>query len=219
MPEAEPPAIRLATSADVEALTDLHCACFRPEEHVPLMLGRDYVRATYRWHVATPRVYTLVAETGDRIAGLIGVCNGAYTLPMFIACFAQLGVSLLKHPSLLFRRPLWLRLLRRPKESVAGRGITKRPGFAQVTNVAVDPRLRGEGVFSALIQAVAQHSRARGSRAVRVGIYKTNEASRRAFAKAGWVETPELETPDTVFCVAYLDPSFQKELGWAPEAT
>jgi len=40
--------IRLAGPADIGAMTWLHCISFRPEEHVPVMLGPRYVRATYR---------------------------------------------------------------------------------------------------------------------------------------------------------------------------
>ena len=32
-------AIRKATLQDIDDLTRLHCASFRPEEHVPMMLG------------------------------------------------------------------------------------------------------------------------------------------------------------------------------------
>jgi hypothetical protein len=72
---------------------------------------------------------------------------------------------------------------------------------------------RGNDVFPALIEATKTFSKARGSRAIRVGVYKTNTPCRRVFIKGGWTETPELETPDTVFYVAYLDADFPSELG------
>jgi RimJ/RimL family protein N-acetyltransferase len=78
---------------------------------------------------------------------------------------------------------------------------------------AVDSDFRGHGVFPALVEATKNYSKSRGSRAIRAGIYKTNQPSRRVFIKNGWFETPELQTSDTVFYVAYLDDLFQHEIG------
>jgi hypothetical protein len=78
---------------------------------------------------------------------------------------------------------------------------------------AVDATYRGNSVFLALIEATKTFSEARGSRAIRAGVYKTNTACRRVFIKGGWTETPQLQTPETVFYVAYLDPDFPSELG------
>ena len=44
--------IRLATDNDIDSLTELHCESFKPEDHVPVILGKDYVKATYRWQVS-----------------------------------------------------------------------------------------------------------------------------------------------------------------------
>jgi GNAT superfamily N-acetyltransferase len=85
--------------------------------------------------------------------------------------------------------------------------------MAQMTSGAVLADYRGNGVFPALVDATKSFSKARGSRAIRTGIYKANMSSRRVFIKCGWIETPELETSDTVSFVTYLDPDFQKELG------
>ena len=205
--------IRIATAADVSALTELHCASFKPQDHVPVMLGSRYVRATYRWLVTSAISYVLVADDDARIVGLIAVADRSFTGPMFRACVGEFALSIARHPGLLLQSKLWQRLFRRPDVTSQGQHVADRPGMAQMTIGAVDASYRGQGVFPALVQATRTYSKLRGSRAIRAGIYKTNAPSRRVFIKSGWIETPVLETPDTVFYVSYLDPTFPGELG------
>jgi ribosomal protein S18 acetylase RimI-like enzyme len=209
--------IRVATTNDIPALTELHCASFRPEDHVPVMLGRDYVHATYRWLVTSNRSYCLVADSDAKIIGLIGVCDGPFTRPMLLACLPELIKSVFRSPRLLLRKEPWSRLLRRPDVSRTSKNIADHPGFAQMTIGAVDAECRGTGVFPALVEATKTYSKSRGSRAIRAGVYKINQPSSRVFVKGGWIETPELETTDTVFYVHYIDPDFPNELGISGE--
>jgi hypothetical protein len=205
--------IRLATLDDLEDVTKLHLASFGPNDHVPVMLGTRYVRATYKWQISSPEAYTLVAESNGKIVGLVGICDKSFTRPMFMACLGEFFLSLLKNPSLLFRRKLWQRVLRVSKSSSTGEKIAQHAGMAQMTSVAVDAGFRGFGVFTGLVAATRSFSKARGSKAIRAGVYKENNSSHRAFIKRGWIETKELETSDTIFYVAYLDPEFPIELG------
>ena len=205
--------IRLATVADVDILTELHCASFTPDEHVPVMLGKPYVRATYVWQTTSLQSYVLVAEESEKIVGLVAVCDGPFTRPMFIACLSEFFRSLITHLALIFKKKLWSRLFRRPDIHGNSKEIVDSPGFAQMTIGAVDENHRGYGVFPALVEATKAYSLKRGSRAIRAGIYKENMPSRKVFIKGNWIETPELETSDTVFYVSYLDPDFAKEIG------
>lgn len=205
--------IRLALASDVDALTELHCESFKPENHVPVMLGRQYVRATYQWLVTSGMTYVLVADMDDRIVGLVAVADSSFTGPMFRACKKEFVVSILGNPRLLLNRKLWERLFRRPDITADGRHIADYPGMAQMTIGAVDAHYRGLAIFPALIEATRTYSKERGSRAIRAGIYKSNMPSRRVFIKSGWIETTVLGTADTVFYVSYLDPTFPEELG------
>ena len=205
--------IRKATLEDLEKVTALHLASFHSDDHVPVMIGPSYVKATYKWQISSPEAYTLVADANGKIVGLVGMCDKSFTRPMFMACLGALFQSLLKKPSLLFQRKLWDRLFRDSKSSSKGETMARCPGMAQMTIGVVDSDYRGYGVFPALVEATKSFSSARGSRGIRAGIYKINNSSRRVFIKGGWIETPELETSDTVFYVAYLDPDFPKELG------
>jgi ribosomal protein S18 acetylase RimI-like enzyme len=205
--------IRIATMKDIDCLTELHCDSFRPEDHIPVILGKDYVRATYRWLMKSSEAYCLVADSGHEIMGMVAVCDGSFTKPMFLACLPQFMQSLLSAPRLIFEKRLWGRLLRDAEPSQEAKRIFDHPGFAQFTVVAVDIMWRGSGIFPALIEAAETFSRNRGSVAIRAGVYKFNQRSKRAFAKSGWIETPELETNDTVVYVYYLDPELPNRLG------
>ncbi len=205
--------VRIATIEDVDDLTDLHYASFTPEEHVPVMLGKPYVRATYVWQTTGKHSYVLVAEELGKIVGLVAVCDGPFTRPMFMACLPEFLRSLVADPALIFKKKLWSRLFRRPDVSAGSKKLADYPGFAQMTIGVVDRNCRGKGVFPLLVAATKTYSKARGSRAIRAGIYKINVPSRRVFIKGAWIETKQLETPDTVFYVAYLDPLFVHEIG------
>jgi ribosomal protein S18 acetylase RimI-like enzyme len=206
--------IRLATVKDVVRMTNLHCASFQPEDHVPMMLGERYVQATYRWQVTSQTTYALVAEAGSKIVGLIAVSDGSFTRPMFKACLTELAASLMNHPALFFQPKLWQRLLRRSSHlNDQADKIAHYPGMSQMIIGAVDTGYRGKGVFPALIEATTHESKKRGSRAIRAGVYKHNLPVQRAFIKAGWDESPIFETEDTKFYIYFIDPDLRAELG------
>jgi len=195
--------IRPAQTGDIGSLTELHMATFKAEKNIPVLLGRRYVRATYRWLVTSRQAFTLFAEAQDKIVGLVAISDGSFAGPMFRACLREFFWSLVLSPLLLFKRRLWQRLIGNDRYiTKVGREIANYPGLAQVVIVMVDKEFRRRGVFSALIEAAKDVSRSRGGRAIRAGIYKENWPSRRAFRYAGWRETPELETNKLVFYVA-----------------
>ena len=204
--------IRLAKGEDIGALTDLHIRSFHSDDHIPVMLGRDYVRATYRWLVNGENAYALVAEEAWKIIGLVAVCDGPFTGRMFKACLPELLKSLILNPKLLLNRRLWRRLFQRSANNKLSRRIVNCPRFAQMTIGAVDENYRGHGVFPALVDATKYYSRERGSRAIRAGVYKNNHSSRRVFIKGGWLEISELETVDVAYYVFFIDSICEKEI-------
>jgi ribosomal protein S18 acetylase RimI-like enzyme len=205
--------IRVATNDDIEALTELHCASFKPHEHIPVRLGQDYVKSTFRWQVSSGHSYVLVADVEDSVAGYVGVSDVPFTRPMFVSCLGPFVRSVLKNPLLLSEKALWMRAFRGPRDHYAiGGDLLSCPTVAQMIIGAVDNRYRGYGIFPRLVESTKGASKARGSRAIVAGVYKDNSPSRRVFEKLGWVEFPGLETTDTVFYVAWLDPTFANEI-------
>ena len=205
--------IRLATIKDVDRLTDLHCRSFRPEEHVPMMLGRNYVKASYKWQISSELTYVLIAEYDGKFAGLVAVCDRSFTKDMFKACLPALMKSLLLKPQLLFNKMLWTRLFRSPDIAEGSKSKIDISGFAQMTIGAVDQSFRGKGIFAELVNATKEWSHRRGSKAIRAGVYKRNQSSRQVFVKSGWNELKELETTDTVFYAAFFDKSIAEKFG------
>lgn len=191
--------IRIATRKDIDQLTKLHCDSFSPKDHVPRMLGRNYVESMYRWLVDENESYTLVAETKGEIVGVAAVCNGPYTRPMFIACLPSLLRNILARPSLLFRANLWKRLFRQPNGFKSENTKSKYAGYAQMTIGAVDRDHRKNGVFSALIDASRHSAIDCGNDGIYAGVYKSNMSCRQVFVSNGWIEAEDLETHDTVF--------------------
>jgi GNAT superfamily N-acetyltransferase len=133
---------------------------------------------------------------------------------MFKACLPEFVLSVLKNPMLLLDYTLWRRLFRKSDiKNKRAQFISEFPGVAQITIGAVDSEWRGKGVFPALVAALVQQSEKKGSRAIKVGIYKKNWQSRQVFIKGHWKEIVELETADTVFYMKFYDDTLVKHLG------
>jgi hypothetical protein len=206
--------IRLADLNDVVGMTDLHCRSFKPEEHVPMALGKDYVQATYKWLVTSNQSYALIAENGSSVVGLVAVCDRSFTFTMFVACLPQFMISMIENPALLFNIKLWKRLFRRPDVvNSVSKQIVNTPGVSQMTIGAVDGSFRGQNIFPKLISSTKIYSKQRGSRAIRAGVYNWNKSCIRAFEKDGWIKVPELSTTDTLFFMRFLDETIASDLG------
>jgi hypothetical protein len=202
--------IELANINDLNEITDLHCLSFKPKDHVPMMLGKNYVKATYRWLITSKESYVLIGKENGVIMGLVAVCDGAFTKPMFIACLPAFIRSIILKPWRLFSKMLWERLLRRP--DVNKISIIDTPGFAQMTIGAVNSNFRGSGIFGSLIEETRNISKKRESQGIRAGVYKKNKSSRKVFEKSGWQEMKYLETEETVFYTTFFNAEFEIRL-------
>ncbi len=206
--------IQVCDAHNVEELTDLHLRSFKPDDHVPVRLGRRYVKATYQWLVSSRYSYVLGAFASGKLVGLVSVCDRSYTWLMFKACWPEFMLSIAGNPGLLLNKKMWERLFRKPDITTKrARFILEFPGVAQITIGAVDDGWRGKGVFPALVGAIVEQSEKKGSRAIRVGIYKNNRSSRQVFIKGGWKEIKELETMETVFYMKIFDGAIAAQLG------
>jgi GNAT superfamily N-acetyltransferase len=210
--------IRLADLRDVEAMADLHCHSFSEKEHIGILLGARFVQATYRWHVTDPTAYALVAELEGQLIGLLGMCDSAFTGPMFRFAVRPLIWAVLRRPRLLVDRRVVGRFFRASGGEKWVSEFCAAPGVAQMTIAAVSETARGHNVFPRLIQECEVYAAERGSRAIRAGVYRWNAPSQRAFVKRGWPEVPELGSADTVFFLRILDPSIRERFPLLPAA-
>jgi ribosomal protein S18 acetylase RimI-like enzyme len=195
----------MATADDIEALTELHCACFEPDDHLAVLLGKRYIRAMYRWQVSGKEACTVIVESGGEAIALAGVCDGPYMWPMFRACLGEFLVSLLTNPALLVNRRLWRRLIgSRDALDRRARRMLSRPGVAHLTTGAVDANFRGMGIIGKLVRGLEAISQSRGSLALCVGVRRSNHAIRRTFVKLGWSEVPASEGSELLYFITRL---------------
>ncbi len=204
---------RLATLADIDSLTELHCASFTAEENVLAGFGRRYVRAIHRWQVNNKKGYTVIAESEGKIVGFCASDSGSYSRPMFMACLGELLLSLLRNPFLLFNKNIWQRLFRRsPSADDSWNRLSNHPATARGIGAAVERKFQGKGVFPALLEATKSVAESYANRAILVGIHKSNRAGLKASTKVGFTKT-RLGTDKTMIMVLFLDPTFPEELG------
>jgi len=202
--------IRLALESDVEAMAKLHLASFSPDEHLGVLLGPAFVRASYLWHVTDETAYVIIAEMDGNLLGLLGMCDGPFTMRMIRGCWQAFLGAFARHHQLLIDRRLWSRLARAKVRSEWVTEFCSTPGVAQMTIGAVDVNARGHNVFPSLIRSCENISKERGSAAVRAGVYRGNAPCRRAFVKSGWIEIPELGSDETVYFVCVFNPDLLK---------
>lgn len=188
--------VTTATRLDVRALADLHMACFSKQENFSLLLGQAFLQAIYRWFVASPGTFVLVARQGERILGFTAVSDRPYILPMAKACRRELVKGCLRHPW----APLTPRLLNRIQQDLRTRPDGQEPEqVAQVVYTAVDPAFQGKGIGRALKEASISQCRERGWRSVSTGVRRQNLRAWRLNERAGFVEVPSRSTPGMVY--------------------
>jgi len=192
---------RLATVSDVDAMTALHLRSLAADEHLGALLGEDFVRASYLWHVTDPMAWVVVAESDGAFIGLFGMCSGPFTTRMLWGCKAALVAALFRRPNLLADRRLWSRLARGKSGPPWVARFCAEPGIAEGTIGAVDASARGQGVFPALIRQCETECLSRGLSAVRGGLYRRNVPCYRAFVKTGWTEVPDMGSEERVYFV------------------
>jgi ribosomal protein S18 acetylase RimI-like enzyme len=184
-----------ATPFDVNALEELHSACFTRHEHLPVQLGRPFIHAVYRWFVSSPNTFVLVARLNDRIVGFTTLSDRPYNLPMLRACQHELIIGYMRHPLAIFN----VEIFRRLGQVFLGRQKDAHEKVAQIAFTGVDPRFQCQGIGTALKEASIQVCRERGMLAITTGVRRQNHKARRLNERAGFVEVPALSTRRLVF--------------------
>lgn len=198
--------LKIAISDDLDKIVDLHLASFTSDEHIPVLIGRKYVKANYKWLLSHKNAFILIAKDNDRIIGLQSVSIGPFEIPMFLACLPALCYSMLTNPKLIVNKQLWKRLIRISNKLKPGKN--KKTGkYAHFIIGIVDADYRGKGVFSAVVNAAVQKCKENDCKIIYTGIYKNNLTTQRIFLKYGWKICPELETNETYYYCLNLETS------------
>jgi ribosomal protein S18 acetylase RimI-like enzyme len=188
--------VTTATPFDIDALVDLHCACFSRHDHIPVQLGRPFIQAVYRWFVTSPETSVLVARHGERIVGFTTLSDRPYNLPMLRACRGDLVKGLLGHPWAVLNAEILRRLLR--GLFLRRRGPVQEK-VAQIAFTGVDPTFQGQGVGKALKDTSILVCRERGMVAVTTGVRRQNHRARLLNERAGFAEVPALSTRRLIY--------------------
>jgi ribosomal protein S18 acetylase RimI-like enzyme len=190
--------IREATVADLEALVDLHYRVFDEHTHYGVLLGRRFIRATYRWYCQNPTAFALVGEIDGQIKGSCTVNQGPYHA-VFKANVRELVLAFLRRPMLLLVKPVRLRLLslvrgHSPRERIVG----MKASSAYLGYLAVDATARGAGIGPALIRMAIHECEERGWQRIVSDVHRTNVSARFMYKTLGFEEAPDSIHSDLV---------------------
>jgi ribosomal protein S18 acetylase RimI-like enzyme len=175
--------VRVATGADVPALTDLHYQVFNVESHLAMALGRHFIRSVYRWYVRGPSAFALLAESNGVAIGSCTFCLGGYRR-VFVENWAAIVRGAALNPLQVVRYAPWGRLLRLPlgrrRQRRGDNHLSKR---AYIGLLAVDRAFRGaSGIGPALVSAGL------GWEIVSTSVHRDNLAARFMYRVLGFRE-------------------------------
>ena len=182
--------IEAASAGDLEGLAALHERELRPRVSLASAFGGRFLRASYRWILATPTVRVLVAREGERLAGFTSFALRAYSGAMLRACWPAALAGAVRRPAVLVHPELRARLAR----ALRGAGTDLPPGTGHVLYTIVAPSHRGVGVGSALKTASFLAAKQAGLSGLLTGVEADNEASIRMNVKAGFREIAALRS-------------------------
>jgi len=177
--------IREATSADIPALAALHIDCL-PGDFLA-RLGRTFLtRVLFPTLLESPRSQVYIADHGGRIAGMIVTRIGLSGV---------IGETLSHHPFWflvacakgLIRRPVLLRDCLSVLTQLCSKAIRLDDRtVADVFLLAVDRRVRQQGVGTMLVRHSADRLRTSGLDTYRVFLHADNEPADRFYAANGF---------------------------------
>lgn len=193
--------VRIATSRDVPAVADLHCAAI--DEGFLSTLGDRFLSRLYARIVASPHGFLLVADhppPGDPAQGIAGFVAGSADIGrLYREFFWRDGASVVASSGARLARslPQVVETLRYGTTDDAARSGTSEPDRpsdeTELLSLAVDGRTRGRGVGTALVEAFLSTASAAGAASARVVVGARNDRAIALYARAGFSEATRLE--------------------------
>jgi ribosomal protein S18 acetylase RimI-like enzyme len=198
-PGASDVQVRPGTEPDAQHVASLHADNIT--EGFLRQLGHPFLVRLYRRIVRSSDSFLIVAESaGERVGFVAGAMDlgalyrrFAFRDGPFVAAVAgrvlvaQLprAIETLRHG--IFARARTEEARRGPKTPVSN------AKDAELLSIAVDPRARGRGTGSVLVDAFVAEARARGARSARVVVAKDNKDAVSLYRRAGFEEAEEFE--------------------------
>ncbi|MFQ5351605.1 MAG: GNAT family N-acetyltransferase [Candidatus Binatia bacterium] len=181
----------------LDAIVDLHVRSFDPGLNYALILGKPFVRATYRFFLEDQKSFGFVAWCGGRAVGLAVGRLGYYTNSLnryrMSAAFAAVLVRpwLVANPRMLKKAVSGL--LERLRRSGAARSLEGAPSHsdgrtATQASICVDPDFTRRQIGSRLLEVFEEYCRAHDMSFLRAGIEPGNEPIRRTYTSRGFVK-------------------------------
>jgi ribosomal protein S18 acetylase RimI-like enzyme len=204
--KAETIRIRRAALEDLDDLVDLHYASFEPREHMALYLGRDFIRAMYRWFIGSPRTVTIVAEDQGKIVGLHTGCSGPYFNLMFTQNKAATVRSFVRRPWVIFYPVILKRFMGAffAKNNRLHKLAADRT-YMNFGIIAIHYDYRKKGLGVALTDGLVEEGYKRGWYKFYLITYKRNDAAARTLkSSGGWMREPLGE--NKFLWIKHLDP-------------
>lgn len=199
--------VSLSDVGDLDNLVKLHYQCFKPNEHMIMVLGRSFVRDVYKWFLTSENIVISKAEVSGNLVGFIVSCKGPYRRQMFMNNKLSAIQAFLFRPWLVFHP----KIIKGAIEVLSGSNkigeILKKEGdFGHASLIGIHPDYRRSGYSMALIRETFNQLRDLGWKKL-IGIaYEDNIASQHMMQKMGFKRTDLLaDTPNLIAFTKELD--------------
>ena len=171
-------------------------------------LGPVYVRQLLQWFACANDTTFLVAKKDTQVVGYVfGVfldAQAAMNQDLLLAA----GFGMLRNPAVLMGGPFRKELGRRVKILMGQSPKTKnheelqkalqQPTFSLV-GIGVCSDARGHGIAGQLMTQFEQKAQVAGAKSLRLSVYKSNAAARKAYEKQGYVSFDHPDNPEILY--------------------
>ena len=182
-------------SESVADVVEVHIEAFNG--YMNASLGRGYVRAFLSWFCEAQDGISFIARLDGKIVGYVVGAPVGYNAQMTRDLAWVVARSMTCRPWLAWRRDIRaalvarLQLLKGTRRSPKGPTVDPVPRIPQraivsLVGIGVADAARGRGVGGALMRAFESEALKRGTGAMRLTVYRDNEAACRVYESAGW---------------------------------
>lgn len=154
-------------------------------------LGHRYARAFIDWFRRQPDAICLGAVHDGELAGYVVGAPIGYSRKMNRDLFFVAATSAITRPWLFADRAIRRQISARLKILLGGdRQLPAELAFpvpaVSLVGICVSPSMHRRSIADRLVEAFEEEARSRGTRTLRLSVYRDNAAARRLYEKHGW---------------------------------